>query len=338
MSATRSGTPAGAARGKGAGGTYRTTVAITEDLAALHDDLARMGVVPGWHRPGRPPMWSSPASDFVPIHRDYHDAHAALERAGALVDPLLAERRNLIVANTESGSLYATTRTQVLAYQMMLPGERARTHRHAAHAGRLVLDADGGVYTVVDGTRIFMEPGDVLLTPGGAWHGHGHDGERPAYWLDFLDVPLVQLLEPMFFEPYPGDWMEPVADDQRSPLLFPWEATLEGLADSGSEGPLGRRIELDTSCMPTITLSMHRLDPGAWTPPWRSTANHQFCVAAGEGVSRVDGNEVAWRRGDIVVVPCWHTQEHCSSEGAVLFCVSDEGLQRHCGYLREEEA
>lgn len=313
---------------------YRTTLAVAEKLAALHHDLDRLGVIPGWHRPGRSPMWAEPRTDFVPMHRAYAAAHEALARAGELVDPAFAERRNLILANTESGSPYATTKTQILAYQMMLPGERARTHRHAAHAGRLVLDAKGGVYTVVDGTRIFMEPGDVLLTPGGSWHGHGHEGDSAAYWLDFLDVPLVQLLEPMSFEPYPGDWMAPVRDDQDSTLLFPWGMTQRGLAEA-PEGPLGARIEFDTTSMPTITLGMHRLPEGAWTPPFRSSANYQFCVVGGEGASRVDGTEMRWRRGDVLVAPCWSTQQHFAETGAVLFCVSDAGLQRYCGYLKE---
>lgn len=317
-------------------GAYRTELAIGAELAALHEELERMQVVPGWHRPGRPPMWSAPSSDFAPTHRSYAQAHQALTKAGALVDTASAERRNLILANMASGSLYATTKTQILAYQMMLPGERARTHRHAAHAGRLVLDADEGAYTVVDGTRIFMEPGDVLLTPGWAWHGHGHEGSTPAYWLDFLDVPLVQLLEPMFFEPYPGDWAEYERDDQASPLLFSWGETKRRLAEVDPTGPLGGRIELPTPSMPTIGLSMHRLAPGRWTPPFRSTANYQFCVAEGTGVSRVGDVELRWERGDVVVVPCWNVQRHCAAADAVLFAISDAPLQRYCGYLKEE--
>ncbi len=82
---------------------------------------------------------------------------------------------------------------------MILPGERARSHRHSPHALRFVLDVPDTAYTVVDGTRIDMRPGDVLLTPGWHWHGHGNDGDRPGYWVDFLDVPTVQLLEPMRF-------------------------------------------------------------------------------------------------------------------------------------------
>ena len=85
-------------------------------------------------------------------------------------------------------------RTLVAAYQMIMPGEWARSHRHTPNALRLILDAEPGTYTEVDGVKIAMEPGDVLLTPNWSSHGHGNDSRACAYWLDFLDVPLVQLL------------------------------------------------------------------------------------------------------------------------------------------------
>ena len=40
-----------------------------------------------------------------------------------------------------------------------------------------------------------MERGDLILTPGGAWHDHGHDGKGPVIWLDALDLPLFIDLE-----------------------------------------------------------------------------------------------------------------------------------------------
>lgn len=66
-----------------------------------------------------------------------------------------------------------------------------------------MLDAGPGLYTVVDGTRLPMMPGDVLLTPGSSWHSHNGGGDD-GYWIDVLDVPLVHLLEPLFYEAFPG--------------------------------------------------------------------------------------------------------------------------------------
>ena len=50
-----------------------------------------------------------------------------------------------------------------------------------------------------------MDTGDVVLTPGWFNHGHGHDGDAPAYWFDGLDVPLTHLFELTFFEEHPEE-------------------------------------------------------------------------------------------------------------------------------------
>ena len=105
-----------------------------------------------------------------------------------------------------AGGSYATSRTIVAAYQMIMPGEKARSHRHTPNALRLIIDAEPGAYTIVNGERLSMMPGDVVLTPNWCWHGHGNDSRACAYWLDVLDVPLVHLLEPMFFEPHPDEF------------------------------------------------------------------------------------------------------------------------------------
>ncbi len=123
-----------------------------------------------------------------------------LDAAGRLINTELAERRNLILHNPIPDNDYASVRTLVAAYQMIMPGEWARSHRHTPNALRLIVDAEPGTYTVVEGQKVAINPGDVVLTPNWCSHGHGNEGRAAAYWIDFLDVPLVQLLEPMFFE------------------------------------------------------------------------------------------------------------------------------------------
>src|SRR5207248_4652305 len=91
-----------------------------------------------------------------------------------------------------------------LPYQMVKAGEKARSHRHTAAALRLVIEAKPGTYTVVDGARVDMAPGDVVLTPSWCWHGHDNESDASSCWIDFLDVPFVQHSEAMFFEPHPG--------------------------------------------------------------------------------------------------------------------------------------
>jgi gentisate 1,2-dioxygenase len=52
-----------------------------------------------------------------------------------------------------------------------------------------------GAYTTVDGEKCPMHRGDLILTPTGLWHEHGHDGTEPVIWLDVLDLPLVYYME-----------------------------------------------------------------------------------------------------------------------------------------------
>jgi len=295
-----------------------------------------MCFIPGWNRAGNPPMWSAPKTGFLPRLWSYEAARRSLLRAGDLVSPDFAERRNVILANPAEGQNYPTSRTHVLAYQMTLPGERARTHRHSPHAGRLVLEADEGAYTVVDGVKLPMYPGDVLLTPGWHWHGHGHDGSDPALWIDFLDVPLVQMLDPMFFERYPGDWQEPTSETRESPLLFPYERTVALLDESepDPDGYFGRRVQLGAPALPTTALYVTRLESGTKTRPYQATANYQYCVIEGSGTTWISGQPFSWKRGDIVVVPCWSEHWHEASEQATFLTVTDEPVQQYCGYLR----
>jgi gentisate 1,2-dioxygenase len=312
----------------------KNPAAATEDFNA---EIGRHQMLAGWNRRGNPPMWPEPKGDFVPAVWHYAEAADLLLRSADHIPAERTERRNLIMVNPSAGNHYPTLKTHVLAYQMVLPGERARTHRHSPHAGRVVLESDGA-YTIVNGVRIPMQRGDVVLTPGMHWHGHAHDGTEPAIWVDFLDVPLVQLLEPMFFEPYPGDWQPAERETRDTPLLFPYDVTRERLAaaEPDATGRYGRRIELGDPALPTVGLYMQQLEPGTTTSPFRTSANYQYVVIDGDGSSVIEGVEVSWSRGDTIAAPSWRGQLHRSEHGAVLLAITDEPLQRYCGYLRTE--
>lgn len=85
--------------------------------------------------------------------------------------------------------------------QLILPGETAPAHRHRAFALRFIIEGSNG-FTAVEGQKIYMEEGDVILTPSWHWHDHGHEGDGPMIWMDGLDIPLYQHLPTHFAEPY----------------------------------------------------------------------------------------------------------------------------------------
>ena len=315
-------------------------------LPQLNEALDALSMRAGWNK-REPSLWPFPRTGFRPALWRWRDARAALDAAGRLITTAETERRNLLLPNPIEGNAYASVRTLVCAYQMILPGERARSHRHSPNALRLVLEADGDVYTVVDGARLDMGAGDVVLTPGWCWHGHANDGDAPAYWVDFLDVPLVHLLEPMFLENWRDGFQTPDRVEEESPYLFDWRSTRRALdtgaasetgwaADGGGER--GARIELGSPALPTIALHMQRLPAGAATRGARTSANQIFCVVAGRGSTSVEDEALEWERGDVFVVPSWHRYRHRTEDGeAVVFSVSDEPAQRALGFLRTEE-
>ncbi|MGE0628077.1 MAG: cupin domain-containing protein [Hyphomicrobiaceae bacterium] len=306
-------------------------------LADLETLAARIQTSPGWIAREEPIFWPEPASRFVPAHWRADAVRDALEHAGRLVDMALAERRILALRNPFPGNNFATTRTLSCSYQLMLPGERARTHRHASHALRVILDARKS-WSIVDGVRMPMETGDIVLTPGGSWHGHGHDGDDPAFWLDGLDIPLTQLLEPMFFEPHP-DGFEPTRSVvETSPFRFR-RADIARLLDAAApddDGLSGPRITLDAPAMAPMGLTVERLGAGQHTRRQRSTASRCYVVMAGAGKSTVGDHSFDWSMGDTIAVPTWAWYAHQATADAQLFCLSDEPLMRFAGYWRHQ--
>jgi gentisate 1,2-dioxygenase len=313
-------------------------LARSGSLEELYARLARIPIGPGWNKP-TPSLWDAPRKSLVPYRWRYVQGRGALEAAGRLINTELAERRNLILANP-AGDGYATTRSMITAYQMIMPGERARSHRHMPNALRLVLESGPGCYTVVDGKRLEMEPGDVLLTPNWSWHGHGNESESNGYWADYLDVPLVHLLEPMFFEPHPKGFEldAPIVHDD--PNIFRWQDTLDRL-DAARPTPASRyatEIALGDPALDTMGLSMMRLEPGTSTERHRTTAGNIYTVAHGSGATEIDGQSFDWQHGDVIAVPAWLPHSHRANEVSVLFRVSDEPAMQKLGFLRSETA
>lgn len=306
-------------------------------LDELYTELDRMEMTAGWIDRDQPILWPEPHSRHKVAHWRYADCKEAMDAAGRLINTELAERRNLVMRNPAHPEGIATTQTLVSAYQMILPGEKARSHRHAPHALRVILDAEGA-YSTVDGVKTPMETGDIVLTPGWSWHGHGHDGDASAYWFDGLDVPLVHLLEPMFLEDHPDGFEEVAVSTPDSPLRFTWDGTLKALekAEADPEGFYGRRIRLGAPDMPTVGLNVHRFEAGEATRRYRCAANNVFVVMQGEGRSTIDGVEISWSRGDTVAAPCWTWIEHKATSDAVVFSMSDEPLMRFAKYWRFE--
>ncbi|HUB95978.1 MAG TPA: cupin domain-containing protein [Stellaceae bacterium] len=306
-------------------------------LDVLYSEAQKLNMTPGWLRRDETAPADKAQSAFVPAHWRYEECKAALDAAGRLIDVSLAERRNLVMRNPAGGQRGMTTRTLVAAYQMILPGEKAPSHRHSMHALRVIIKGHGS-YSTVDGEKTPMETGDVVLTPGWSWHEHGHDGDEPAYWLDGLDVPLVQLYEGMFYEDHPLKFEPNVKSVTTSPYRFPKDEIARRLdrAIADNEGFHGPRIVLEAPTMPTMLLTMERLAAGAKTRRQRSTANLVFSCVEGAGESIIGDDRFKWRPGDTFIVPSWTKFEHHAESDSQLFGLSDEPVMKFGRFYRFE--
>ena len=167
-----------------------------EDLPLEYRDaLARQNLVPLWPslRAVLPPHKPQPRTRAT--HWSYQALRPLLLEAGELTPIEKAERRVLVLANPGHGlDRMQASAAMYLGMQLLLPGEWAPSHRHTPNAVRMVVEGTGA-WTTVDGERCEMRRGDLILTPTGLWHEHGHDGTEPVVWLDVLDLPLVYYLE-----------------------------------------------------------------------------------------------------------------------------------------------
>lgn len=308
-----------------------------QSLDELHEMLDVVRMKNGWAKP-TPSLYPEPKRPFIPAHWRYADARPALHAAGRLVGTDKAERRNLIMANPVPGNDYGTTRTIVGAYQMVKSGEHARSHRHTPNAMRIILEGAPDAYTIVDGKRIPMLPGDVLLTPNWCYHGHDNQSGQDAYWIDFLDVPLAEYLGPIFFEVHP-DTLEPSsAVDPLSTMRFAYDDYSVRLAAVQEDAPGVKCLELGPPRLVTFDRVAVRMTAGShWNRP-RTTINQIYVVLQGSGVATSGAHSFDWNRGDMIAIPSWHDHRIQATSDATLLRVSDAPLMQMLGWARTAPA
>lgn len=167
-----------------------------EDLPAdYRETLAQQNLVPLWPSLRAVMPADKPRPNTRATFWSYQALKPLLLQAGELVPIEQAERRVLVLANPGHGlEKMQASAAMYLGMQLLLPGEWAPSHRHSPNALRMIVEGEGA-YTTVDGEKCPMSRGDLILTPTGLWHEHGHDGDAPVVWLDVLDLPLVSFLE-----------------------------------------------------------------------------------------------------------------------------------------------
>jgi gentisate 1,2-dioxygenase len=309
-----------------------------QELEDYYDQLRAQHITPAWIGGG---ISLEPQSQAVPYVWHWRDLRPQAMRAAELVGTAQAERRVLRLTNPNLPGI--ASNTLVANIQIVMPGEIARAHRHSGAALRLIIEGQGG-YTVVNGERVPMNPGDLVLTPNWSWHDHANDTGAPMIWLDGLDTPLVRMLEAGFYEEYHQERQELAPPVNASEWHYPMSemrAALERRAAADTGGGIDLEyINRRTGgpVMPTIACHMQLLRPGEKTSARRRVCCTNYHVVEGAGYSVVGDQRLDWDDKDVFTVPTWTFCEHVNSgdRPAFLFSFSDAPVMRALSLYREE--
>ena len=334
--------------------------------AAFHERMHANHMYGLWELASQ--MTPQPQPKMIPHLWSWSTTSQIVEESARAV-PVGDERRALQLFNPGLQGRWATTNNLIAAVQILLPGEVARAHRHTPTAIRFIIEGSGA-YTAVDGERVYMEPGDLILTPSWAWHDHGNETQDRVVWMDGLDIPLIASVEAMFFQFYSAPqvpasrpvnaskemyghahiaptWIK--EKPQSSPLLlYPWQQAWDALNAlrnhecSAHDGVLleYRHPQTGGSVMPTMACMIQLLRPGEHTQAHRHTGSAVYHVAEGSGATIIDGKRFEWQKGDIFALPPWALHEHANasaSADAVLFSIQDQPVLKALGLYYEEE-
>jgi gentisate 1,2-dioxygenase len=335
-----------------------TISAAAGDIDALRKAWKDAYMAPLWenkfaHRPPQPPeatyLWS------------WEKIRPLIDGAISVASPQAIERRvlQLVPPQRIEEDAQQTSKTISANIQILLPGEKARPHRHTMNALRFVLEGSGAI-TVVDGKPCPMEEGDLVLTPAWTWHEHIHQGTAPIVWLDALDVPLHHYMGTGAFQPGPVAEMPETVPDaafaaanvvpdtayttkEYSPVFrYPYASAAAAVAAAPPARDGSRRVRYINpltggTSMALMDCFLVQLDPGTPTIPFRSSAGSVCCVVEGAGESQVGGETIRWKKRDIFTLPQGNRIVHKSIGGAArLFQVSDRDIYARLGLLREE--
>jgi gentisate 1,2-dioxygenase len=332
------------------------------DVSHYYQRLAELSTLPFWQLPDI----TDPAGPERGHVWHWHDIHPELTRSREIVDDAAAlQRRALILRNPGlPPPAVGVTPTLAASYQMLFPGETAPVHAHSMSALRFGL-AGSGARMIIDGDRVPMEPGDLILTPGWSWHGHVHPGgDKPVVWLDGLDAPFVMGLRAGFYRdaPHAGNPLPardtagttaspanlaPAGDraGRHSPVRrYPWQQAYPALqrlmARAAEHNPLTtleyRNPVTGGPALATIACLLEGLPAGARTRPCRETASSVIVVARGAGTLICGDQTFELLPNDVAAIPAWTWHQLTAHHELVVFRMTDRPIHDAFGLFRAE--
>jgi gentisate 1,2-dioxygenase len=332
------------------------------DVSHYYQRLADLSTLPFWQLPD----FTEPAGLERGHVWSWREVYPELARSREILDQAAAtsQRRALILNNPGfTPPMHGATHTIAAAYQMLFPGESAPVHAHSMSALRFGLQGHGA-RMIIDGDRVPMEPGDLILTPGWSWHGHVHPGgDQPVVWMDGLDVPFVLGLRANFFrdDPHQDDPL-PTCDvtgiavstatlgpaaappSCHSPVRrYPWHEAYPALQRLMARAPhqlarLEYRNPLTGGpALATLGCLLEGLPAGAQSSLSRQTASSVVVVVRGTGTLVCDGQTFELLPNDVAAIPAWTWHQLTANvDELVLFRVTDQPIHDAFGLYRAE--
>jgi gentisate 1,2-dioxygenase len=294
------------------------------------------------------PLWevlseivgSQPHPAAVPALWRYDHMRPFLMESGELITAREAERRVLMLENPGYAGGSRIAQSVYAGLQLVLPGEFTDSHRHVACALRFIIEGEGA-YTAVDGERVTMHPGDLILTPSWTFHDHGNPGATPVVWLDGLDIPIVNFFDSSFAEHLPDEATQAAVPSISTAFSFPYAPARGALRDKPLHPCHGAKLEYlnadGASVTRTLGAFLQMLPAGFSGTPYRSTDSTVYCAAEGRGSSHIGDRVFEWSARDVFVVPSWYPVSHQAVEESVLFSFSDRPAQKALGFWREQD-
>jgi gentisate 1,2-dioxygenase len=207
-------------------------------------------------------------------------------------------------------------------------------HRHSWDAIMFIESGTG--WTEIDGVRVDWRPWDTVYLPSWAWHRHGVDRDKPAVYHTWSVEPMLEQFGVALLEEG-GD--TPVADLPRRPtqvqprdgedpydrrtqrLARKWEGSdttrlvtrfddVRGLVTKRGARSLflvDKSIGYHTAGLSAV---MHELAPGKYQSRHRHGGEAWLYVVSGNGHSEIDGVNVPWEQGDLIIVDHWAWHQH----------------------------
>lgn len=315
-----------------------------------------LNLVEGWWwdsefkpRPDQPTQPQTPAiaymckwSDLEPLVHQMADVIGLGQGRGK------AERRALIHRNPGLAGKYGITNSFYADCQIVQAGEVAPSHTHTTTAARFIYSGKGG-WTCVEGERVMLAPGDLVINQQMGWHDHGNDGPDELIFVNILDIPLLTSLSTAFWDfdyvAHNGSKEKPAqalewplnysntlyqsggivpkfiggTRPDHSPMLsYRWAVVRETLKrlrkEEGSayDGIIVEFVNPATggSVAPTMSICAQLLRPDEKLLPHRHNSNTVYLGMEGRGYTVVGDKRFDWDKYDIFAVPAWNWHHH----------------------------